>query len=702
MYSLSPLAFIGLLAALISSGVSPSAESNSLLEAEPGSQGAPPQAIVLGDFNADGLMDVYAINPAGQDRLLKNIGDGKFTDVTTEVGLTGITQTRGVLFEDYDDDGLSDLLVFNPRGPVLYRNIGGLFTDDTRRAGLHLTEPSSGARWEDLEKDGVLDLVLSCPSGVKIFRGLGDSTFEQLSVSVPSVIAGNGIGIKQANAVPPAGPAGPGLPPKVGVPGVRPGLSAVPTSGASAAAPPAAPTIGAGTWLGPQMAAGPASLACAGSIEDQANPGTTSCIPASTSPADGFLYPLGEDFFVNTNGELGVGTLTPFGGIHIKDDFSTAHPILNLEVTSDMTGSYDMVQLKMPSTSTAQFIECETEAGIVASVDINGDIFTGGNVSAANVYAGTGAFTSHTMTVSPEDAVGPLRVVTNDGGVYTTRLKVEANGKVAIGSNNTPSGHLHVYGDTQGASMQISPIGTNLTSELWMSENTDADLGMGFVYDGTVGNQLHVMGNDGVSLKGPWMSIQRDSGRVGIQTTDPQASLGIKTIGGTGSIIRGFDDTDTTVFRVTSTGRTVTTAVQITGGGDLVEGFESSEGPLEPGTVVVIDSENPGGMKTSSSPYDRKVAGVISGAGGVNHGIRMGQDGVLDGENLVAMTGRVYVKCTAENGAIEAGDLLTTSSLVGHAMRATDHERGFGAVIGKAMTPLDEGEGLVLVLVNLQ
>jgi len=198
------------------------------------------------------------------------------------------------------------------------------------------------------------------------------------------------------------------------------------------------------------------------------------------------------------------------------------------------------------------------------------------------------------------------------------------------------------------------------------------------------------------------MSIQRDSGRVGIQTTDPQASLGIKTIGGTGSIIRGFDDTDTTVFRVTSTGRTVTTAVQITGGGDLVEGFESSEGPLEPGTVVVIDSENPGGMKTSSSPYDRKVAGVISGAGGVNHGIRMGQDGVLDGENLVAMTGRVYVKCTAENGAIEAGDLLTTSSLVGHAMRATDHERGFGAVIGKAMTPLDEGEGLVLVLVNLQ
>jgi hypothetical protein len=123
---------------------------------------------------------------------------------------------------------------------------------------------------------------------------------------------------------------------------------------------------------------------------------------------------------------------------------------------------------------------------------------------------------------------------------------------------------------------------------------------------------------------------------------------------------------------------------------------------LEPGTVVIIDSENPGQLKSSTKAYDRKVAGVISGAGGINHGIRMGQDGVMDGENLVAMTGRVYVKCTAENGAIQAGDLLTTAGTGGHAMRADDPDRSFGAVIGKAMTPLDTGTGLVLVLVNLQ
>ena len=80
----------------------------------------------------------------------------------------------------------------------------------------------------------------------------------------------------------------------------------------------------------------------------------------------------------------------------------------------------------------------------------------------------------------------------------------------------------------------------------------------------------------------------------------------------------------------------------------------------------------------------------------------MGQDGVLDGDTLVAMSGRVYVRCSAENGAIQPGDLLTTANVAGHAMKATDTELAFGAVIGKAMTSLDAGTGLVLVLVNLQ
>ncbi len=143
--------------------------------------------------------------------------------------------------------------------------------------------------------------------------------------------------------------------------------------------------------------------------------------------------------------------------------------------------------------------------------------------------------------------------------------------------------------------------------------------------------------------------------------------------------------------------------LQILGGADIVEGFDTSGDETNaPGTVVVIDSENAGQLRASRDPYDTKVAGVVSGAGGVAAGIRLGQEGALDGETPVAMTGRVYVKCSTENGPIRPGDLLTTSSTSGHAMRATDGGRIAGAVIGKAMSALDSRTGLVLVLVNLQ
>jgi len=139
-------------------------------------------------------------------------------------------------------------------------------------------------------------------------------------------------------------------------------------------------------------------------------------------------------------------------------------------------------------------------------------------------------------------------------------------------------------------------------------------------------------------------------------------------------------------------------------GADLVEKFDSKNAATDgdPGTVVVIDDEAPGKIRASRDPYDSKVAGVVSGAGGIPHGIHLGQGGALDGDTPVAMTGRVFVKCTTENGAIRPGDRLTTSSKTGHAMRATDATLADGAVIGKAMSSLDADEGLVLVLVNLQ
>jgi hypothetical protein len=145
-------------------------------------------------------------------------------------------------------------------------------------------------------------------------------------------------------------------------------------------------------------------------------------------------------------------------------------------------------------------------------------------------------------------------------------------------------------------------------------------------------------------------------------------------------------------------------AITINGGADLAEPFQISTANEEipQGSVVVIDAAHPGQLKMSSQPYDTCVAGVLSGANGINPGIQMQQQGELAGGKNVALSGRVYVLADASNGPINPGDLLTSSATPGHAMKVTDHAKAQGAILGKAMTGLTDGKGMVLVLVTLQ
>lgn len=171
-----------------------------------------------------------------------------------------------------------------------------------------------------------------------------------------------------------------------------------------------------------------------------------------------------------------------------------------------------------------------------------------------------------------------------------------------------------------------------------------------------------------------------------------------------GNFIQAFGSGETK-FWVDQAGVTHTKVLEILGGSDLSERFDvaSDDQAIEPGTVVSIDPAHEGRLVTSREPYDHRVAGIISGAGGVSPGMLMGQKGsVADGARPVALTGRVYCRATTANGAIRPGDLLTTSSIPGHAMRVENPARAQGAILGKAMGSLERGEGLVLVLVGLQ
>ncbi len=277
---------------------------------------------------------------------------------------------------------------------------------------------------------------------------------------------------------------------------------------------------------------------------------------------------------------------------------------------------------------------------------------------------------------------------------------------------------------------------------------------------GLSGNKTVVADNEGATTGGGVINADSAEGVcdfIGICTTTPEVNLHIyshdeksssirlegnskvdgsyreyTTIKRTGSALRFIDDDKGEIVTMKENGKvgigktnpdyeldvdgtTQTKIIRITGGSDLSEQF-AIEKPhnlkdaineeaflIEPGMVACIDTRNPGKLLISNKPYDRTVAGIISGAGGVRSGMLMGQTGsIADGEYPVALTGRVYCKADASDQPIQAGDLLTTSNTPGHVMKVDDFEKAQGATLGKAMSSLDKGRGLVLVLVSLQ
>jgi hypothetical protein len=134
---------------------------------------------------------------------------------------------------------------------------------------------------------------------------------------------------------------------------------------------------------------------------------------------------------------------------------------------------------------------------------------------------------------------------------------------------------------------------------------------------------------------------------------------------------------------------------------DCAEDFDVSESEeIEPGTVMVLDQE--GRLERSTGAYDKKVAGVISGAGEYKPGIVLDKKESQKHRLPVALMGKAYCKVDAQYSSIEVGDLLTTSPTPGHAMKAKDTLKAFGAVIGKALRPLEAGTGLIPILIALQ
>ena len=108
-----------------------------------------------------------------------------------------------------------------------------------------------------------------------------------------------------------------------------------------------------------------------------------------------------------------------------------------------------------------------------------------------------------------------------------------------------------------------------------------------------------------------------------------------------------------------------------------------------------------GCLRQSENAYDKRVVGVISGAGEYKPGIVLDKQ-AREQRQPIALLGKVYCKVDAQYSPISIGDMLTTSPTPGHAMKATDPTAAFGAVIGKALRPCTTDRGLIPILICLQ
>lgn len=335
------------------------------------------------------------------------------------------------------------------------------------------------------------------------------------------------------------------------------------------------------------------------------------------------------------------------------------------------------------------------------------------------------------IVLDADDGSASRISMANRSGLFTIELNADGGG---LGGGETPGMFLR-NGNSTADSVYIQS--SNGAGGLVRCANVDGDFRVFMDGDENGGGEFRLLESDGsqtVAVRGndPFNS----GGEIQLFNSDNELTIDMDSDDGTGagyfslrdgtgsSIENAFtvdisnssgaymtlrNDTGSATIILDSDvggdGRITTDELVITGGSDLSEQFDirSETTEVKPGMVVSIDPANAGKLVVTDAAYDRKVAGVISGAGGIKPGMFMGQkDTVANGEHPVALTGRVYVWCDATNGAIEPGDLLTSSATPGHARKVTDYSRAHGAIIGKAMTPLPQGKGLVLVLVALQ
>jgi hypothetical protein len=354
-----------------------------------------------------------------------------------------------------------------------------------------------------------------------------------------------------------------------------------------------------------------------------------------------------ERMRISAAGFVGVGTSTPLSALHVHS--TTGAQWIRV---SGAGGGINFVDTS--AVGNQQVYQWRSEGGAfrMALVNDTAQSFVRQNILVANAAGNVGFGTAnpnYQLVVGPEMQAGM------SAATMTVSKGAGASSSIAVGAG-----------------------GAAVTEFGWDNANTRAFLNtagttpMAFTQDGT-NVRLYIGGG----------------GNVGVGTSTPNASYKLDVNGG-GNFAGDLHATGNV------TGNYIEAKYQ-----DMAEWVASVQ-KLQAGTVVILDTERTNHVVASGIAYDTKVAGVVSDSPGV----LLGTGG--EGRVKVATTGRVRVKVDATHASIKVGDLLVTSGVEGVAMKSVPVDFGGtplhrpGTIIGKALEPLEQGTGEILVLLSLQ